>query len=152
MEIAAPALGSGACASPMPTRSPRPVIQVSGFRKTCRSTSAVDDVWFEVYDAAGVLRSGSESLGGNDVLALDQATESPGSMSDRPATRVGDPAVRESTRMYTGLRPCIKRCSPSPCARTGRTALYEGLPEWEAASLALVAGEHAARKPVSVNA
>jgi hypothetical protein len=63
MEIAAPTLGSGACASPMPTRSPR-LIQVSGFRKTYRSTAAVDDVWFEVYDAAGVLPSGGESLGG----------------------------------------------------------------------------------------
>jgi ABC-type phosphonate transport system ATPase subunit len=34
----------------MATRTPRPVIQVSGFRKTYRSTVAVDDVSFEVYD------------------------------------------------------------------------------------------------------
>src|SRR4030095_8616634 len=32
------------------TKTPRPVIQVSGFRKTYRSTVAVDDVSFEVYD------------------------------------------------------------------------------------------------------
>jgi ABC-2 type transport system ATP-binding protein len=34
----------------MPTRSSRPVIQVSGFRKTYRSIVAVHDVSFEVYD------------------------------------------------------------------------------------------------------
>src|SRR5512138_604001 len=33
-----------------PTRTPRPVIQVSGFRKTYKSTVAVDDVSFDVLD------------------------------------------------------------------------------------------------------
>jgi ABC-2 type transport system ATP-binding protein len=61
----------------MATRTPRPVIQVSGFRKTYRSTVAVDDVSFEVYDGEIFGLIGPNGAGKTTTMECVQGLRTP---------------------------------------------------------------------------
>ena len=61
----------------MPTRTPRSVIQVSGFRKTYRSTVAVDDVSFEVYDGEIFGLIGPNGAGKTTTMECVQGLRTP---------------------------------------------------------------------------
>jgi len=61
----------------MVTRTPRPVIQVSGFRKTYRSTVAVDDVSFEVYDGEIFGLIGPNGAGKTTTMECVQGLRTP---------------------------------------------------------------------------
>ena len=58
-------------------RSPRPVIQVSGFRKTYKSTVAVDDVSFEVYDGEIFGLIGPNGAGKTTTMECVQGLRTP---------------------------------------------------------------------------
>src|SRR6187551_506848 len=60
-----------------PSRTPRPVIQVSGFRKTYRSTVAVDDVSFEVYDGEIFGLIGPNGAGKTTTMECVQGLRTP---------------------------------------------------------------------------
>ena len=60
-----------------PTRTPRPVIQVSGFRKTYKSTVAVDDVSFEVYDGEIFGLIGPNGAGKTTTMECVQGMRTP---------------------------------------------------------------------------
>ena len=60
-----------------PTRTPRPVIQVSGFRKTYRSTVAVADVSFEVYDGEIFGLIGPNGAGKTTTMECVQGIRTP---------------------------------------------------------------------------
>ena len=60
-----------------PTRTPRPVIQVSGFRKTYKSTVAVDDVSFEVYDGEIFGLIGPNGAGKTTTMECVQGLRTP---------------------------------------------------------------------------
>jgi ABC-2 type transport system ATP-binding protein len=59
------------------TRTSRPVIQVSGFRKTYRSTVAVDDVSFEVYDGEIFGLIGPNGAGKTTTMECVQGLRTP---------------------------------------------------------------------------
>src|SRR5688572_8819574 len=61
----------------MATRTPHPVIQVSGFRKTYRSTVAVDDVSFEVYDGEIFGLIGPNGAGKTTTMECVQGLRTP---------------------------------------------------------------------------
>ena len=58
-------------------RTPRPVIQVAGFRKTYRSTVAVDDVSFEVYDGEIFGLIGPNGAGKTTTMECVQGLRTP---------------------------------------------------------------------------
>jgi ABC-2 type transport system ATP-binding protein len=58
-------------------RSPHPVIQVAGFRKTYRSTVAVDDVSFEVYDGEIFGLIGPNGAGKTTTMECVQGLRTP---------------------------------------------------------------------------
>jgi ABC-2 type transport system ATP-binding protein len=60
-----------------PARTPRPVIQVSGFRKTYKSTVAVDDVSFEVYDGEIFGLIGPNGAGKTTTMECVQGLRTP---------------------------------------------------------------------------
>ena len=60
-----------------PPRVTRPVIQVSGFRKTYRSTVAVDDVSFEVYDGEIFGLIGPNGAGKTTTMECVQGIRTP---------------------------------------------------------------------------
>ena len=60
-----------------PSRTPRPVIQVSGFRKTYKSTVAVDDVSFEVYDGEIFGLIGPNGAGKTTTMECVQGLRTP---------------------------------------------------------------------------
>jgi ABC-2 type transport system ATP-binding protein len=59
------------------TRTPRPVIQVAGFRKTYRSTVAVDDVSFEVFDGEIFGLIGPNGAGKTTTMECVQGLRTP---------------------------------------------------------------------------
>jgi ABC-2 type transport system ATP-binding protein len=61
----------------MPTRAPRAVIQVSGFRKSYRSTVAVDDVSFEVHDGEIFGLIGPNGAGKTTTMECVQGLRTP---------------------------------------------------------------------------
>ena len=61
----------------MATRTPRPVIQVAGFRKTYRSTVAVDDVSFEVFDGEIFGLIGPNGAGKTTTMECVQGLRTP---------------------------------------------------------------------------
>jgi ABC-2 type transport system ATP-binding protein len=60
-----------------PTRTQRPVIQVSGFRKTYKSTVAVDDVSFEVFDGEIFGLIGPNGAGKTTTMECVQGLRTP---------------------------------------------------------------------------
>ena len=58
-------------------RTPRPVIQVSGCRKTYKSTVAVDDVSFEVYDGEIFGLIGPNGAGKRTTMECVQGLRTP---------------------------------------------------------------------------
>jgi ABC-2 type transport system ATP-binding protein len=60
-----------------PARTPRPVIQVSGFRKTYKSIVAVDDVSFEVYDGEIFGLIGPNGAGKTTTMECVQGLRTP---------------------------------------------------------------------------
>jgi ABC-2 type transport system ATP-binding protein len=60
-----------------PTRTPHPVIEVSGFRKTYRSTVAVDDVSFAVYDGEIFGLIGPNGAGKTTTMECVQGLRTP---------------------------------------------------------------------------
>src|SRR5678815_1980298 len=60
-----------------PLRTPRAVIQVSGFRKTYKSTVAVDDVSFEVYDGEIFGLIGPNGAGKTTTMECVQGLRTP---------------------------------------------------------------------------
>ena len=59
------------------SRTPRPVIQVSGFRKTYKETVAVDDVSFEVYDGEIFGLIGPNGAGKTTTMECVQGLRTP---------------------------------------------------------------------------